>query len=87
MCFVSKDNNKDLVLFYCLETENWFKFQFTDSNNDLLANSSVFAVNKKNGKDIKPRFRNHDSESIMGNTGMTGIPDLPDPTGPPDKVM
>ena len=62
MCFVSKDNNKDLVLFYCLETENWFKFQFTDSNNDLLANSSVFAVNKKNGKGDWIHFMMADNE-------------------------
>lgn len=53
---IAKEKNKNMDLFYCLETNNWFKFSLALNKDELLGSGSVFAVNKKNGKNSWVNF-------------------------------
>lgn len=46
---IAKNNNKNSEVFYCLETKNWYKFQFS-KDGSLIGNGSVFGINKKTGE-------------------------------------
>lgn len=58
---IAKDNNKGLDVFYCLETKNWYKFQFS-KDDSLIGNGSVFSVNKQDGKHEWKNFFNASNE-------------------------